>query len=287
MDKCWFVLKQEHYPPPHLPESGIGVANGAICLGHIVPDATNLDNVINRDEEGITFTPAVPIYHTASWGLDWKRDTGQEAASAASMTTPTGAGLPVSVEQQTKTAFAHTEKNHKEFDTLDRYIIQVDRSFIRNILEDREVVEHIERTKGIRLLGGQWSVFMITGIIVARGGKGKFGENKIFEVASSTKANMANAASATAAGYFSKKNNSYLSAQKASDFVWAVRLTKIWKGVMDKRWEFRVMSKGATFSLDNERAWRDEIQYALSQELSNHGAFQTMELSDEEGMIVY
>ncbi|KAM0457503.1 hypothetical protein ACHAO4_003304 [Trichoderma viride] len=188
MEKCWFVLKQSHYPPPRLPKRGIGIGNGAISLGHIIPNLLDLDGVINRSEEGIKFTPSVQIYHTESWGLDWKRDKGLEAALTTDVTAPMGPGTSVSVEQQTKTAFAHTEKNHQEFDTLDRYIIQVDRKFIRKLLDDDEVVEHVERTKGIRLLGGQWSVFMITGITVARGAKEEFGESKTFEAMLSSKA---------------------------------------------------------------------------------------------------
>lgn len=83
------------------------------------------------------------------------------------------------------------------------------------------------------------------------------------------------------------RNAASLSTQKQSDFVWAIRLTKIWKGAMDKEWEIRTVSQGATFSLENKRSWKDEIQSALSQELSNLGEFQTLELPDEEGMIVY
>lgn len=187
MEKCWFVLKQSHYPPPRLPKGGIGIANGAISLGHIIPDLFDLDGVINRKEEGIKFTPAARIYHTKSWGLDWNRDKGLEAALAADVTAPMGAGTPISAEEQTKLAFARTEKDHQEFDTLDRYIVQVNRTFIRKLLEDDEVVEHLERTKGVRLLGGQWSVFMITGITVARGAKGEFGESRKIEAMSSTK----------------------------------------------------------------------------------------------------
>lgn len=187
MEKCWFVLKQSHYPPPHLPKSGIGTANGATCLGHIIPDLINLDGVINRSEEGIKFTPSVPTHHTESLRLDWKRDTGLETGMAAGVKAPMRAGVPVFAEQQLKLAFERTEKNHKEFDTLDRYIIQVDRRFIRENLEDDAVAARIEQTKGVRLLGigGQWSVFMITGIIVARSAKGKSEEKGIFEAMSS------------------------------------------------------------------------------------------------------
>lgn len=78
-----------------------------------------------------------------------------------------------------------------------------------------------------------------------------------------------------------------LSAQKMSDFVWAVRLTKIWQGALEKDWNFRTVTRGATFSMDCEKPWRDEIQRTLSQELPDVGMFQTFDLPDEEGMIVY
>jgi hypothetical protein len=180
MEKCWFVLKQSHYPPPDLPENGVGIANGAICLGHIIPDSKNLDGVLNRNEDGIKFTPAVKIYHTESWGLDGKRDEGMEAGGSANATAPIGGAVPVTAEQHMKLAFERTEKDHKEFDILDRYIIQINRKFIGGILEDEEVAAHIERTKGVKLLGigGQWSVYMITGIIIARGAKGESGESR-------------------------------------------------------------------------------------------------------------
>jgi hypothetical protein len=183
MEKCWFVLKQSHFPPPDLPDNGIGIANGAICLGNIIPDSKNLDGVINRSDDGIKFTPAVRIYHTESWGLDWKRDKGLEVGGSANASAPIGGAIPVIAEHHTKLAFERTETDHKEFDTLDRYIIQVNRKFIRGILEDEEVAAHIERTKGVKLLGigCKWSVCMITGITVARGAKGESGESRKIE----------------------------------------------------------------------------------------------------------
>jgi len=188
MEKCWFVLKQSHYPPPDLPKSGIGIANGAICLGHVIPDPTNLDGVINRSEEGIKFTPAIQIYHTESWGLDWRRDRGLGAGVEEGVGIPVGTAVPLTAEQHTKLAFERTEKDHQEFDVLDRYIIQVNRKFIDKILEDEEIAAHIKRTKGIELLGigGQWSVYIITGITVARGAKGESGETRKVEAEAST-----------------------------------------------------------------------------------------------------
>jgi hypothetical protein len=77
-----------------------------------------------------------------------------------------------------------------------------------------------------------------------------------------------------------------MSAQKSSDFVWAVRLTKVWKGPTKKDWEFRTVSKGATFALDDEKPWKDEIQQVLSQELSEV-EYETLDLPEEEGVIVF
>lgn len=93
--------------------------------------------------------------------------------------------------------------------------------------------------------------------------------------------------SASAAAKFANSDATSSSAQKTSDFVWAVRLTKIWKGAMDNDWNFRTVSKGATFAMNDEKPWRDDIERALSQESFNIGAFQTLDLPDEEGMIIY
>lgn len=43
-----------------------------------------------------------------------------------------------------------------------------------------------------------------------------------------------------------------LAADNVDDFVWAVRLAKISKGVLDDAWNYRSVSKGATF--DNSRS---------------------------------
>ena len=41
-------------------------------------------------------------------------------------------------------------------------------------------------------------------------------------------------------------------ARKTTDFVWAVRLAKISKGLIDRHWSHETFSIGATFGLDNE-----------------------------------
>lgn len=188
MDNCWFVLKQSHYPPPKLPDTGIGVGNGAICLGHVIADATDLDGVINRNDVGIKFTTTVPVHHTESWGLDWNREQGRQVGGSASAGVPLGSTVPMTAEHQTKLAFERTETDHKEFDTLDRYIIQMNRKFISVLFEDEDITDHIERTKGVKFagFGGGWTVYIITGITVARGAKGRYEDSQKGDMETST-----------------------------------------------------------------------------------------------------
>jgi hypothetical protein len=74
-----------------------------------------------------------------------------------------------------------------------------------------------------------------------------------------------------------------LSAGAESDFVWAVRLLKIWKKPMQRTWEFGTHIKGATFSLDGEEQQKRE----LAQELDAEGVGEAERLwLDKEGGFV-
>lgn len=44
------------------------------------------------------------------------------------------------------------------------------------------------------------------------------------------------------------------SAQRITDFVWAVRLAKISKGLIDRKWTHETISRGATFAVDDNEA---------------------------------
>ncbi|UKZ66172.1 uncharacterized protein TrAtP1_007347 [Trichoderma atroviride] len=213
---------------------------------------------------------------------------GLELEVDASIRAPIGAWTPTSAKRQTKLAFERTVKNYRDFDTLDQYIIQVDKRFIRRILNDEAVAARIEQIKGVRLqgLGDRWSVFMITGIIVARGAKGKSEEDEMVEAMSPNATNVANSASIDVPANFANQNNTSLSTEKTADFVWAVRLQKIWKGATEIDWKYRTVSKGAIAGIGYEKPWKDRLQSILSQELSAVGTFQAFDLSEEQGMIV-
>lgn len=75
-----------------------------------------------------------------------------------------------------------------------------------------------------------------------------------------------------------------ISAQKTTNFVWAVRLTKIFKGVLDKKWSYRVLSKGATFGVKGDQRQKEDVQKVLSEE--GLGDVEMIESEDGAGVFV-
>jgi len=178
MENCWFRLKQTHFPPPTLPidSDGVGKGNGAICPGHIMgslKDLDHMDNVVNRSPDGFTFTPAVPIYTTGAWKMQWGEGDIHAAGISADASVPIAQVAGLSAQAKAALAFKESVQNYRAFDRLDRYIILPTRGYIRDVLEDDEVQAQIERSKSVL---GAWSLVMITGVAIARGSHGKNSE---------------------------------------------------------------------------------------------------------------
>jgi hypothetical protein len=166
--KCWFVLNQTHYPPPTIPKNGIGRVSrsGPICLGHIIPDLKHLDNVINRHGP-LDIPPDMPIYPTKAWNIarEVNKSDGIEISGEAGVPIAAAAGLTITLDAGV--AFERTIRNFWEFASLDTFIFQPTSEYIEDSVEDDEVATYLEK----RGLFGSSTIFMVTGVIVARGAK--------------------------------------------------------------------------------------------------------------------
>lgn len=60
---------------------------------------------------------------------------------------------------------------------------------------------------------------------------------------------VAGIAEASVQGGFSSATSTSTSAKNTHDFIWAVRLSKITKGLFDKKWSKKTFSEGATFDM--------------------------------------
>ncbi|RYC64981.1 hypothetical protein CHU98_g1181 [Xylaria longipes] len=321
--KCWFVLRQTHYPPPVFPETGVGQAKGSLCLGHVIPDLKRLDNVINT--KGVNEFPAdMPAYPSTAWDLKWKSTTSTGTGFNISLGAPIPAAIGLELKVDAGVAFEKSIENADQFERLETFIIQPTDEYIEDTVERDQVAKYIAKHT---TLGIAKSIFMITGIIIARGAKTSRKESQRQDVhggpgvhhlvpllfysrkrnsgatppalrepvwwlvylqktfaqqqgpitylkyrPDTQGVNLANPsfgrreipgiveASVEITSKLEASNSTI--AQKRSDFVWAIRLAKISKGLLDAEWSHSTYSKGASFGV-GDRDIGSEIVGAL------------------------
>jgi hypothetical protein len=73
-------------------------------------------------------------------------------------------------------------------------------------------------------------------------------------------------------------------AQQTTDFVWAVRLAKISKGFLDRKWTHDVFSRGATFGLGQDMKMGEHIVEALEEE--GFGGMKTPSIGPDDGVFI-
>lgn len=172
MDKCWFPLWQSHFaPPPDVESMRVGAPTAALSLGHIVPDLRRLDQVVNRD----SFEPfplGMPIHRAELIDVTCGDAMATEAQVGAHAGVPllaAATALPVPGVQGVASAgakLARTAQRQWRFSRLESYVVNPTRAYVQRCLAASPVADHIRRTKRL----GTWSVFMVTGLMVARGG---------------------------------------------------------------------------------------------------------------------
>lgn len=127
-NKVWFILQHNYTPPPSVEDMAAGGSLGPLSLGHIVPDPNHIADPINLDD--ITRFPSdMEIIRTHALNNS-------------------------AVEASNKTI-------HSDLET---YIVEPVRSYISESLQSPSVARYIQNSKSL----GAWSLYMITGIMIAR-----------------------------------------------------------------------------------------------------------------------
>ncbi|KXH42601.1 hypothetical protein CSIM01_09563 [Colletotrichum simmondsii] len=221
-DKCWFVLRQAHYPAPEYaqPNMARGKAVGPIQLGHIIPRLKDIDQVINSS--GPHPLPRdVRIWPTVDKNFNWTetRDSETNAKTTANIPLLSAPGL--SAQGDIQLAFKKTVNNFAQFDRLDRQIIQPTKTYIDQSLKARQVSNYIEDHKSSILDVSAWKLA------------------------------VSQLATAEATIQSSSSNGSSIAGEHVTDFVWAVRLTEIKKSLWGSSVQQSIVTKGATFGVDS------------------------------------
>ncbi|EXA29729.1 hypothetical protein FOVG_18810 [Fusarium oxysporum f. sp. pisi HDV247] len=247
MEKVWFKLRQTDYPPP--PEETILSGNGddsnaPICLGHFIPDLKHLDFTLNSGSI-LAFPSRMRVFRTRTVDFKWD-DTNDKLVG-----TNLAAGVPIlapagfTVKASLQLAFKRTMANHEAYNRLDSYIVQPNRHYVSECLKRQELRAQVEGK-------AMWSIFMITGIRVARVGRRDITEGSFVVVGVGPEVDIPGIATATATINIDRKEFMHGCGKHLGDFVWAVRLAKVHKGLLTADWSVDPYTKRATFAAEDE-----------------------------------
>jgi hypothetical protein len=192
----------------------------------------------------------MPIYHTEAWDLTWEVNKSEGMNISGNAGVPIAAAAGLTIKLDAGAAFQGTVKNFWEFESLDTFIVQPTGEYVEDSVEDKEVSTYLQK----RGLFGSSSLFMITGIKIARGAKTKASEVRKGDIHGGLAVEFPAIAEVGMDVRRPSPTEVYSTAQKTTDFVWALRLTKISKGFIDRTWSHEPFSEGATFGLDGSDA---------------------------------
>ncbi|KAF4435105.1 hypothetical protein FACUT_7406 [Fusarium acutatum] len=224
MEKVWFKLRQTDYPPS--PEDAILRGDGddstaPLCLGHLVSNLKALDFPLNHGSI-LPFPSRMRVFGNSTLNFTWD-DT--RLRSPGTNLAATG----VTAKASLQFAFMKTVESHEEYDRLDTYIVQPTKGYIEDCLERDQLKAYVKGKVS-------WSMFMITGIKVARAGKREAQEETNLAADIGPELDLP----------------SQVSAEHPGDFIWAIRLAKIHKGLLMKDWSVDPHTKRATFAAGDE-----------------------------------
>lgn len=161
MDQVWFKLRHTHNPAPDVETLGTSTETGPILLGQFIPDLNHLDQVINRG--GIRPFPGdMKVWHSQTVKFKWDSSRSTQIDASGFAGAP-AAGL--NIQATASGAFRQSVENYSEFERLDCYIVNPVKSYVNEYLAGGSVADHVKSQKAL----GAWKLFMITGIMIARG----------------------------------------------------------------------------------------------------------------------
>ncbi|KAI1823013.1 hypothetical protein F4861DRAFT_540411 [Xylaria intraflava] len=246
MEKVWFKLRQTHYPPG--PEASILAGEGddtncPIALGHCIPDLKRLEHPINAGAI-VAFPTRMKVFRGSTTDFTW--DAERKASNGVSI----GAGAPLAaamglltVKASVQLAFERSISEHERYARLDTYFVQPNRAYVETCLKTAELKRYV----------GAWpsrSFFMITGIRVARGGSRSVQEASRVTVQGGPEVEVPGMATLHLTKEIGREKAQGVEEGRTTDFIWAVRLAKVHKGILMTDWSIDPYTRRATFGAD-------------------------------------
>jgi len=224
----------------------------------MISDLRHLDQVINGNP--YPYPRGIVVYESRQEDLKWetKSQNNVDLSAKAVLPIPHTGGL-VSVGGKASSAFKRSVSRFLEFEALDVMFIQPTRAYIKDCLDDDLVKGHINRNKNL----GSWSLFMITGLTIARGARGNRKEKDERDMHADLEVTVANIADTGVGVGVNRSNGLDLSFKKSEDFIWSIQITKISKHLFSSDWDHETYIRGAVYGLEDKK---EDVEGDLSAE---------------------
>ncbi|KAJ3562790.1 hypothetical protein NPX13_g8433 [Xylaria arbuscula] len=242
-DKCWFVLRHAYQAPPTIPSHGIGQSRGPLSIGHVITSTRSLD-VINAESGPVAYPPSMPVVRCRVYNFEWKFTDEGNLNVSTNVDAPVAALAGIDMGLSAGVAFKTAVNRCFMFERLETFYVNITQSYVDDTMETAEVESYVYKHK--EWLVRKPSLYIITGIMVGRKGKISGSDNAERGVNAETSVGVSGIAGLSAGVDVSGSKGSS-SSQEADDFIFAIRVAKVTKGVLDKSWSWGTLSEGATF----------------------------------------
>ncbi|KAK3324953.1 hypothetical protein B0H66DRAFT_636474 [Apodospora peruviana] len=249
--KCWFLissnpLRAGQYPPPTTTvlDDGKESQSGAICLGDLISDVKSLDFPVNNSKPRV-YPLDMPIQRTESGKLQWSPGKEGVHEVAGSFDAPAlAAATGVELGANFSLAMNKTVNNCWEFEKTEILTIQPRQSYVTRVLAQGDVAQWVSDNKAKKL-------FMITGLYIVKGETSATQDTaRGPSISAGAKVGVPEVVLLGSNYTFSNTKTNSASRAGMGDFIWAIRLAKLSKGLLDKSWTAKSYSSGATFGTD-------------------------------------
>ncbi|KAF2148091.1 hypothetical protein K461DRAFT_272262 [Myriangium duriaei CBS 260.36] len=240
--KSWTILPRSlRILPPKLDDldvDGAGQAHGSLCPGHFIPTKTkHWNKVLNRDGP-LPYPGDMGLIRQEQWHMSWQFSNGHNLGISAKAGAPVVGPVPVTVNGEAEIAFKKTVTDAYRFDKLETYIIEPIEPYIGQSLKHPGIDTYIKDNTNML---GHWNVFMVTGVIVARGATMSSDETRTRQFGLGGGAGVPGVAEASAKIDIGANRQLSTSAGKINDFIWAIQLARVRKGFGRKTWDWETL----------------------------------------------
>ncbi|KAM3079613.1 hypothetical protein ACMFMG_006025 [Clarireedia jacksonii] len=282
MEKCWFVLRQTHYPAPEYTRQSMafGEAEGPILLGHFIPSPKDIDQVINRGGI-IPFPRDMPIWATSTIDLRFSNSTGRDIETSAKVGAPIATAVGMTVNAEAGIVFRRMMGDTWAIDRLDTQIVQPTLAYLEQCRASAQVAAWVDKNKML----GAWKAYMVSGLMIARGAKNEKKDTSENGENVGVGGDVPSVATAEMKVKYTDKKGVETSGQHINDFIWAIRLSEVSKSLFVSDLSQKIVTKGTVFAPHSDKV---DIKAVLAKDGLDEENVHTLEVfkGDEQQFLV-